>query len=88
VDDVVAHHQPTSAPRAWRTQQELRNRLWSAWLRRPLPRAAALTVGLIAGGRRRSLPALMGALRGLPWIARERRVLPAHVERSLRLLDG
>jgi GT2 family glycosyltransferase len=86
VDDVVAHHQPVPGPRAWSGTSELRNRLWSAWLRRPLPRAVRLTIGMTVrrdgGGR-----ALLTALPGLSWIARERRVVPARVEASLRALD-
>lgn len=87
VDDVVAHHEPVPGPRAWQGGSELRNRLWSTWLRRPLPRAAQLTIALVrdtdGGG-----PALRAALHGLPWVLRERRVVPAHVESWLRLLDG
>jgi N-acetylglucosaminyl-diphospho-decaprenol L-rhamnosyltransferase len=85
VDDVVAHHQPVPGPRAWRGKSELRNRLWSTWLRRPLLSAVRLTIVTMrrkGGGR-----ALLTALPGLPWIARERRVVPARVELSLRALD-
>jgi N-acetylglucosaminyl-diphospho-decaprenol L-rhamnosyltransferase len=86
VDDVVAHHQPAPGPRAWRGTTEVRNRLWSAWLRRPLPTAVRLTIVTMvrrSGGGR----ALLAALPGLPWIARERRVVPARVEVALRALD-
>jgi len=86
VDDIVVHHQPAPGPRAWRGTSELRNRLWSAWLRRPLRRAVRLTIAMVVcrdgGGR-----ALLAALPGLPWIAGERRVVPARVEASLRALD-
>jgi GT2 family glycosyltransferase len=85
VDDVVAHHEPERGPRRRRRTAELRNRLWLAWLRRPLPRALRLTARNVV--RDRGAPALTAALRGLPWVLRERRVLPPHVERSLRLLD-
>jgi GT2 family glycosyltransferase len=87
VDVVVVHHQPVPGPRAWRGTRELRNRLWSAWLRRPLPRAVRLTIALTVrrggGGR-----ALLAALPALPWIARERRVVPAQVEAALRALEA
>jgi GT2 family glycosyltransferase len=86
VDDVVAHHQPAPGPRAWRGTTEVRNRLWSTWLRRPLPTAVRLTIVTMvrrSGGGR----ALLAALPGLPWIARERRVVPARVEVALRALD-
>lgn len=86
VDDIVVHHQPVAGPRAWRGTTELRNRLWSAWLRRPFPRAVRLTITLTVrreGGAR----ALFAALPGLRWIARERRVVPARVEAALRALE-
>ena len=86
VEDVVVHHQPVAGPRAWRGTRELRNRLWSTWLRRPLPRAVRVTVATTVrsdgGGR-----ALLAALSGLPWIAGERRVIPARVEAALRALE-
>jgi hypothetical protein len=76
----VAHHEPTRAARPSRRTRERRNDLWSAWLRRPLPRAAAHTARM--DGR-----ALLAALRGLPWVLRERRVLPPHIESQVRLLE-
>jgi len=88
VDDVVAHHQPESGPRSWQGTHELRNRLWSTWLRRPLARAARRTIALTADGNGHGVPALVAAMRGLPWVLRERRVVPAHVERGLRLLEA
>ena len=77
VDALVAHHHPAPGPRAWTGVHEHRNRLWSAWLRRPLPHAARLTARQLtrsgAPGRR----GFVSALRGLPWVIRERRPLPA-----------
>jgi GT2 family glycosyltransferase len=87
VDDLVAHHHPVSGPRTWQGARELRNRLWSIWLRRPLPRAVRLTMRTIADGSSGGLSGLLAAIGGLPWVARERRVVPASLERSLRLLD-
>ena len=87
VDDVVAHHEPEPGPRDWQDSSELRNQLWSAWLRRPLPRAAALTVRVVYAGRIRGLRALVAALSGAPWVLRERRRIPPHVEASLRALE-
>jgi GT2 family glycosyltransferase len=84
-EDVVAHHQPTSGPRPQRTARERRNRLWSAWLRRPLRTAVRLTRRELR--TREGRAALGAALCGLPWVLRERRVVPAHVEAWLRLLD-
>jgi GT2 family glycosyltransferase len=86
VDDVVAHHEPAPEPRGSRGADELRNRLWSTWLRRPLPRALHVTVA-IAIAERGGARALLAALRGIPWVLGERSVVPMHVERSLRLLE-
>jgi GT2 family glycosyltransferase len=79
-DDVVAHHDPTRGPRPPRERREARNRLWSLWLRRPLSRALR---GSPVGPR-----VLLSAARGLPWVLRERRPVPPHVERALRVLEA
>jgi GT2 family glycosyltransferase len=83
VDDVVAHHEPSSGQRPAREVRQLRNRLWSIWLRRPLDRALRLTLESGAGPT-----ALLSAARGLPWVLRERRPVPPHVERLLRTLEA
>jgi N-acetylglucosaminyl-diphospho-decaprenol L-rhamnosyltransferase len=85
VDEVVVHHEPASGPRSWQGTTALRNELWSTWLRRPLPRALGATTALAT--RRDGMRALAAALRGLPWVLRERRVVPPRVERGLRLLE-
>jgi GT2 family glycosyltransferase len=87
VDDVVAHHQPEPGPRVGRATRELRNRLWSTWLRRPLARAARRTIALTLDGNGHGAAALVAAVRGLPWVLRERHVIPDNVERGLRLLE-
>jgi GT2 family glycosyltransferase len=89
--DVVVHH-AASVARDVRERRMLgiRNTLWTAWLRRPLPGAARHTVAVL-----RSMPrdrasgvAVARALRGLPWVIRERRVIPPAVEAGLRLLEA
>jgi GT2 family glycosyltransferase len=72
VPEVVAHHHP--APRGpqarhARRRHQLRNELWTAWLRAPAADAAARTARMAA----RHPGVLPRALRGMPWIARERR---------------
>jgi GT2 family glycosyltransferase len=84
-EDVVAHHEPAPGAREGRDPRQVRNQLWSAWLRRPLPGALRRTVALVRG--RAGGLGLRNAMRGLPWVLRERRVVPAHVEGWLRLLD-
>jgi GT2 family glycosyltransferase len=87
VEDVVAHHRPEPGPRSWQGRHELRNQIWSTWLRRPLARAARRTMTLALDGDGPGVPALVAAMRGLPWVLRERCVLPDDVERGLRLLE-
>ena len=59
VDEVVAHHHPSpSRDLSGRRRVQMRNALWSAWLRRPLGGAARQTAHLAAlavhqRGRRR-----------------------------------
>ena len=90
VDQAVAHHHPDgAAPRPDRDVFMARNALWVLWLRRAAPTAIAYTVRALA--RARTEPAmrraLAAAVRGTPWVLRNRRAVPARLERELRLLD-
>lgn len=88
-DDVVVQHDPHTGGRApdRRRRLVMRNRLWTAWLRRSWKGAWAATVRLAR--RATKDPVARGALRdamgGLPWVLRERRPVDARVE---ALLDG
>jgi GT2 family glycosyltransferase len=90
VDGVVAHHHPSPSrdPRR-RRQIQTRNALWFAWLRRHPRTALGHTLTVLPQVQRNpaTRAAFIEALRGLPWIVRERRRLPGPVERALRLLD-
>ncbi len=91
VPDVVAHHAPSVARDPHRRRADgIRNTLWFTWLRRPAAPAAWRTVRLL--GRlprdRVTARALAAALAGVPWVLRERRVVPADVEAGLRRLEG
>lgn len=86
---LVYHYPSPHRDLAKRRAHEVRNALWFAWLRRPLPRALAQT--LKAATR---LPQDAAYRRGLAlaladWrrIWRQRRVVPADVEQALRLLE-
>jgi GT2 family glycosyltransferase len=85
LDDVVAHHDPQ--PDVARTDRDavvLRNRLWAAWLRRPAAQALVETARALAGTTvSAAATGVPQALRGAAWIARDRRVVPAAVERDL-----
>lgn len=87
--DAVVRHFPSSIrDAAARRRLATRNALWFAWLRRPLRSAlAASRDWWIESLRDRSLLRnAADALRGLPWVLRERRVVPAHVEQTLSTL--
>ncbi|MCO5993699.1 glycosyltransferase family 2 protein [Actinoallomurus rhizosphaericola] len=88
-EDVVVHHAASAArdPRE-RRRIGIRNTLWTTWLRRPLPSAARRTLTVLRSvpRDRTSLSAVAEAIAGLPWVLRERRPVPGHVERNLRLL--
>ncbi|GAA1551092.1 glycosyltransferase family 2 protein [Kribbella lupini] len=90
VPEVVAHHRAsTLRDPHLRRRHGIRNTLWFTWLRRPAGSATRRTVRLV-----RQLPrdrvtalALADAVRGVPWVLRERDVVPDDVERGYRLLE-
>jgi GT2 family glycosyltransferase len=84
VDSVVAHHHPDArGERPGRTERQLRNELWTAWLRRRLPGAAWTSVRVGARAlRERRGSALVAALRGVPWVLQERRPLAPGLDRA------
>lgn len=91
VPTLTVHHHPSPLRDAGRRRSTMaRNALWFAWLRRPLLIALSRTLD---SARRRPLSgetwmSLAGALRGLPWVIKERRLPPPEIERGLRLLEG
>lgn len=92
--EVVAFHRSmkgrAGAARDLRRRQGVRNTLWNAWLRRPLPSALRRTLAMARKVPKDGVSALafVDAARGLPWVLRERRVVPPHVEARLRLMDA
>ena len=89
-EDVVIQHAPSTArdPRR-RRQLGIRNTLWTAWLRRPLGSALRRTGIMLRSIPRdwASVAAVAEAVAGLPWVLRERQVVPPEVEHGLRLLE-
>jgi GT2 family glycosyltransferase len=87
---VIVHHQASLARDATRRRQlGIRNTLWFTWLRRP-PRSALRRTAELARTVPRdaaSAAAFLAALRGLPWVLRERRPVPAEVEAQIQLLE-
>ncbi|MGP4113608.1 glycosyltransferase family 2 protein [Streptomyces sp. 4N509B] len=89
-EGMTVHHAPSVARDATgRRADGIRNTLWTTWLRRPAGVALGRTARLLAGVPRDAVSAgaVLRALAGLPWVVRERRVVPPEVERRLRLLD-
>jgi GT2 family glycosyltransferase len=89
VPSVVVHHRPS--PRRdviARRRLLLRNRLWCAWLRRTPRHAWRDTLESLreVAGRPALWPAVAAAVAGLPWVLRDRRVAPPHVEAMLERL--
>jgi N-acetylglucosaminyl-diphospho-decaprenol L-rhamnosyltransferase len=80
------HHPAASGPRESRRLRQLRNRIWAAWLRRPLWPAIKETVRVLRGSAG-GWPALRAAAAGVPWVLRNRRVVPAAVERQIKSLE-
>lgn len=89
-DHLAVHHHPSVARDATlRRTHGIRNTLWFTWLRRPAGPALRRTVNLARTVPRdtASLRAFAEAAAALPWVLRERRVLPRRVESRLRLLE-
>jgi GT2 family glycosyltransferase len=89
VEEVIAHHHPSpSRDPSARRRVQVRNALWSAWLRRPLGGAARQTAHLAALAMHQ--PGVWSGMRlallGLPWVLRERRPVPRELEAALRTL--
>jgi GT2 family glycosyltransferase len=87
LDHVVAHHAPAPGGRPGRTRMQLRNDLWTTWLRRPARRALTRSARLVAGAHPATAAgALADAAGGLPWVLGSRRRVPARLERLLEQL--
>ena len=87
---VVAHHEPSPLRDAGeRSQRQARNGFWFVWLRRALPTAVTVTWGALRKSRHDAVlrAGLAEAVRGLPWIVRERDFVGPELERKLQLLD-
>lgn len=92
VDEVVTHHHPADAgvERPGRRVREVRNALWSDWLRRPAGPAVLGTARAVGRGLRDPVAArgVVEALGGLPWALSNRRSVPASVAEAMAALDS
>lgn len=90
IPELTVHHAPSRARDPHRRRADgLRNTLWCTWLRRPPARAAWRSWALLrrVPRDRTTLRGVAAAVRGLPWVLRERRTLPPDAEALFRLLD-
>jgi N-acetylglucosaminyl-diphospho-decaprenol L-rhamnosyltransferase len=90
VPDIVVHHRPSPARDAHlRRRHGIRNTLWFSWLRRPWRSALRRTAFLLrtVPRDRISLAGFLDALRGLPWVLVQRRVVPDDVESGYLQLE-
>ena len=87
---VALHDPPPNDGRPERRERNLRNALWVAWLRRPPGAAIGHTLRLLRGSPRDRYSArgAVRALGGLPWVLRERRVSPPHVDANAQVLEA
>jgi GT2 family glycosyltransferase len=86
VDDVVAHHHPSSTPRSPGTAARLeRNRLLTAVMRRPWPSVGRTLVGCLRSAEGRS-----GVRKAVPLLRQasaRRRVVAPRIEADIRRLE-
>ena len=87
---IVCHHPSPARDARARRRLIARNALWCAWLRRPATDAWRETRRWLAASRTdgEAMATALAALRGVPWVLRERRVAPRHVVDALRILDA
>ncbi|WP_235915586.1 glycosyltransferase family 2 protein [Puerhibacterium puerhi] len=90
LEDLTVHHAASLVrDRQSRAREGIRNTLWFTWLRRPVAAALRRTWTVVRGLPRTRAAALgvLDAVRGLPWVLRERRTLPPRVEARFRALE-
>jgi GT2 family glycosyltransferase len=90
VPELVVHHAPSPIRDAHtRRRHGIRNTLWFTWLRRPVRAALRRTWFLIrtVPRDRISLLGVLDAVRGAPWVMRQRCVLPPWAEARFLALE-
>jgi GT2 family glycosyltransferase len=90
LEHLTIHHQASTARDPHKRRADgIRNTLWTTWLRRPVRPALRRTVHLLRTVPRDRVTAvgLVRAVRGLPWVLRERQVLPPHAEARFAALE-
>lgn len=90
IPDMVIHHAPSGKRDSTRRRGlGIRNTLWTLWLRRPIRSAVRRSAVVLrsAPADRATAAAVLETLRGLPWVLRERKVVPPQVEEGLVRLE-
>jgi N-acetylglucosaminyl-diphospho-decaprenol L-rhamnosyltransferase len=84
---VVAHHEPSPHRNVRRRRRAItRNAVLSAWMRLSVPGAIRTTKRLIDVSDLPTLAGLGEAVLALPWVLRNRRVVPARLEASIETI--
>lgn len=90
-EDIVAHHYPSAARDvSMRQRRQVRNALWSIWLRRPMPSLVTSTHRITTMSLK-DPPCRLGvldALTGIPWILRARRPISASLDHRIRIAES
>jgi GT2 family glycosyltransferase len=89
VPEVVMHHEPSVANAPYLRAYGLRNTLWNCWLHRRLGSALYYSWQVLADHPKTSewRRGLTAALRGAPWVLRERNPMDPELDAHLALLD-
>jgi len=90
VDAILAHHYPWPVrDHAARRRRVICNDLWVSWLRRPARSVGRHTLTALRAAAHDPVAraGLLDAVRGMGWVLRERRVVPAHLETALHRLE-
>jgi GT2 family glycosyltransferase len=90
VDEIVAYHYPSPVrDPAKRKQHEVRNALWSAWLRRPWTSAWTATRQILKSSLadQARWAGVRDAIAGMPWVLSVRNPVSQVIDRQLQMAD-
>lgn len=91
VDEIVAYHFPSPVRNlATRKRTNVRNALWSAWLRRPVASAFAETWRIVqrAVKDQSCRAGLLEAVAGLSRVVAKRDPVPAAIDRQVKIAES
>jgi N-acetylglucosaminyl-diphospho-decaprenol L-rhamnosyltransferase len=90
IQDIVSHHYPSKLRDvSYRRIEGVSDSLWTSWLRRSPRHIAHKTASHMRDAltERESLLGLIRAIRGLPWVLRQRSRIPIELERQFEMLE-